>query len=61
MLASQSTQIKIIFMDLFSDASARKTSVTGKDIGPHQASEKNVPHSSASQEIISKGKSSGAR
>ncbi|WJX63516.1 hypothetical protein P8452_48388 [Trifolium repens] len=42
------------------DASARKTSVTGKDIGPHQASEKNVPHSSASQEIISKGKSSGA-
>lgn len=48
-------------MDLLSDASGSKTSVTGKDNGAHQASEKVAPPLSASQEIISKGKSSGTR
>lgn len=50
-----------MFMDLFSDASGRKTSVTGKDSGARLPSEKVAPQPSASQEIISKGKSSGAR
>ncbi|CAK8537724.1 unnamed protein product [Lathyrus sativus] len=41
------------------DASGRKTSVTGKDSGARLPSEKIMPQPSASQQIISKGKSSG--
>jgi len=48
-------------MDLLSDATGRKTSVTGKDSGALLPSEKVVPQLSASQETVSKGKSSGTR
>lgn len=48
-------------MELLSDAGGSKSSVTGKDNGAHQVSEKVVPPLPASQEIISKGKSSGTR
>ena len=41
------------------DSRGRKSSVPGKDSGAHLPSEKVTPHLSASQEIISKGKSSG--
>jgi hypothetical protein len=43
-------------MDLLSDTTGRKTSVTGKDSGALLPSEKVAPHSSASQEIYLKGK-----
>lgn len=48
-------------MDLLSDAAGSKNSGTGKDSGTHQATEKVVPPLSASQETISKEKSSGTR
>lgn len=41
------------------DTTGRKASVTGKDSGGLLPSEKVAPHLSASQEIVSKGKSSG--
>ncbi|KAJ1431779.1 UBA-like superfamily [Sesbania bispinosa] len=41
------------------DASGSKNSVTGKDNGAHQVTEKVAPPLSGSQEITSKGKSSG--
>lgn len=48
-------------MDLLSDTTGRKASVTGKDSGALLPSEKVAPHLSASQEIVYKGKSSGTR
>lgn len=51
----------LCFMDLLSDAAGSKNSGTGKDNGTPQATEKVVPPLSASQEKISKEKSSGTR
>lgn len=48
-------------MDLLSDAGGRKNSGTGKDNGAHQVTEKVALSLPASQETVSKEKSSGTR